>query len=153
MVPNLVTATDQGLEGSAVAGLRRVHSHAEEGDPQAELIQSVEQGREEGVEIRRTTLPPCVPVGLEVGPQVVHVERNAGQGSHVCHEVAACTTLGVRYRSNSIAFWLASPIVSLRFRVPLAICAEFTMKTCLSEVRTGGRFRDVYLSVENASTS
>src|SRR6188768_541648 len=104
MVSNLVPPADQGLEGAAVPRLCRVHSHAEEGDPHAELIQSVEQGRKEGVEIGWPTFPACVPVGLEVGPQVVHVEGNARQGSGVGHEVAAWTALGVRYRSSSIAF-------------------------------------------------
>jgi hypothetical protein len=75
-------------------------------------------------------------------PQVVGVERHARGGQGALTRRAPRRTRrrptgrppARRCRASAAACVLASPTVSFTFSVPAAICAEFTRKTCGSEV-------------------
>ena len=88
VVADLVPRRRDRRQGCAVLLPGRVLANDEEGDPQPPLGQEGQDARHGQVQIGGERLPPGVAVDLEIGPEVVQVQGEAGEGrraARACH--------------------------------------------------------------------
>jgi hypothetical protein len=81
MVPHLVSALDDAPQQTSVTRIRCIRSDHEEGELDPGVVERVERERYDGLEVTRTRAPTRIAVRPEVGPEVVQVERDAGEGA------------------------------------------------------------------------
>ena len=135
VVAHLVPARDERRQRGGVALDRRVEADDEEGDAQSDLFERIERHRQERRQVRRT-LDPLGRRGSSC------TTRDCRRRARCCRvDAQTCAAAGSRVSRSglSTAAWrFARPTVSLTLSVPLAICAELTMKTLASDVRRAG---------------
>ena len=140
VIPDLVAPVGDHSNPREAVGAGGVHPDDEEGDPTPHAVQQVEERGHERRQVRPPLFPARIPVGALVRPEVVEIERNARDGPAHAAPAAAGDTDRDPCSSDpsSRALRSANASVSLTFRVPFAIWAEFAMKTRSTVVRDAG---------------
>src|SRR6202012_5310845 len=104
------------------------------------LTEHLEHPRHERFEVARPQRPFRIPMDLHVGPQVVHVERDARGGERSFHTTSLSMDVRVVTELRSSSDHPSSSIwrVCSTFSVPTVIRALPRVNNPGTEVRTGG---------------